>query len=426
MCLQGFVNYLSTKTVWRNADIGSQIMEKILEYADIVALTRNASCIRCGPCDSDSLMTAKMLADAREEIRNWPGYQPTELHRLDAFSDALGLKSIHYKDESTRFGLGSFKAVGGAYAVFAHVLGCLGKPTTQEEFSALRTGAYRDECADIVITSATDGNHGRSVAWGAQMIGTPCKIYLHRDVSMGREQALLDLGAEIMRVDGDYDESVKACARDAEAGGWHVVSDTSYEGYVDIPRQVMSGYGIIASEVMDVLRDDPPSHVFIPAGVGGLASALAMAFRNECGEQAPHIIVVESAYADCIGQSFRAGRPVDVTIEKETVMAGLSCGENSLIAIRILTDCANAAVSITDDAVAAAMCAMHDGTLGNGRSIEAGECAVAGLVALAGLMKRPDDAAKLGLDAQSNVLVIGTEGATDRAIYDAMLEAGRG
>jgi diaminopropionate ammonia-lyase len=212
-------------------------------------------------------------------------------------------------------------------------------------------------------------------------------------------------GAEVVRIDGDYDASVHRCAEEAAANGWFVVSDTSYAGYSDLPRQVMAGYTLMASEVLEACGAAPPTHVFAQAGVGGLAAAVCAEMWMVLGERRPHFVIVESERAACLLESARAGTPRHVAIREETVMAGLSCGEVSLLAWEILSRGAA-------DFVAA-----------GGGAIEAGECAVAGVIALIAASGDPEMRARLGLDASSRVLLLGSEGATDPEIYRAIIAA---
>jgi diaminopropionate ammonia-lyase len=238
------------------------------------------------------------------------------------------------------------------------------------------------------------------------------------------------LGAEIVRVDGNYDESVHICARDSAANGWFVVSDTSYDGYVEIPRQVMAGYATMATEVLAQaasLSGGPITHVFVQAGVGGLAAGLAARFWMELGDgpdvRLPRFVIIESEYAACLMKSAKQGRAATIKIRHETVMAGLSCGEASLIAWEVVRRAASDFVTIADGAVAPAMRMLASGVAGGGQ-IEAGECSAAGPVALIAACCDQRRRNRMGLDANSRVLVIGSEGATDPAIYSEILKAG--
>jgi diaminopropionate ammonia-lyase len=356
------------------------------------------------------------LADrAMAEIRQWPGYAPTPLLDLDRLAGALGLGAVLYKDESKRFGLGSFKALGGAYAV----IGLL-SDKLEVSMTDLRAGRARTAAQGITVTTATAGNHGRSVAWGARQGGCRCRIYIHSGVSEGRAKAMADLGAEVVRIDGTYDDSVQLCARDSAENNWFVISDTSYEGYLKIPRNVMAGYTTLAAEVLDQ-TDKPITHVFAQAGVGGLAAALVA--RLWMVAPKPHVVIIESEHAACLLRSARRGAPASVKVRNETVMAGLSCGEVSIVAWEVLRRAAADFVTISDSAVAPAMRMLASGVAGGGK-IEAGECSVPGPVALIAACCDLKLREAMKLDAESRVLVIGSEGATDPEIYGKILAAG--
>jgi diaminopropionate ammonia-lyase len=286
----------------------------------------------------------------------------------------------------------------------------------------IRAGQGRERARVITVTTATDGNHGRSVAWGARQAGCGCRIYIHAQVSAGRAAAMAELGAELVRIDGDYDDSVHLCARESAENGWFMVSDTSYNGYIDIPRHVMAGYATIATEVL-AQAAGPITHVFVQAGVGGLAAALAARLWMETGADRPRFVIVESERAACLLKSARRGAPASVKIRHETVMAGMSCGEVSLVAWQILRRAASDFVTIADSGIAPAMRMLAFGEAGGGE-IEAGECAVAGPVAL--IAACCDDGLRkaMNLDASSRVLVIGSEGATDPVIYRKILAGG--
>jgi diaminopropionate ammonia-lyase len=328
---------------------------------------------------------------ARAEIASWPGYAPTPLAALPDIARSAGIARVDYKDESGRFGLGSFKALGGAYAVLRQIRAA-GRPAR-----------------DIVVTCATDGNHGRSVAWGARRFGCACVIYVHETVSQGRIDAIAAYGAEIRRVPGTYDDAVREAARDAGANGWIVVSDTSYPGYTDIPRDVMQGYAVMVEEAL-AARDLPPTHVFVQAGVGGLAAAVCGHLWETLGDARPRTIVVEPDRAACLFESARQGRAANIAGALDTAMAGLACGETSLLAWEILEEGASDFLTVPDEAAFAAMRLLAP-------RLVAGESAVAGLVGLLGVAARPELARALGLDAASRVLLIGSEGDTDPALY---------
>jgi len=368
-----------------------------------------------------TLLSAPALEQAQAVITTWSGYAPTPLCALPALARDAGVASIHYKDEGARFGLGSFKALGGAYAV-ARLL-CrelsqrLGRVVSHAELQS--DPALRQACADITVTCATDGNHGRSVAWGAQMLGCRCVIYIHATVSEGRKAAIARYGAQVVRTAGNYDDSVQQADRDAKANGWFVISDTSYPGYMDIPRDVMQGYQLMVHEAVSALPQWP-THVFVQAGVGGFAAAVCAYFWERNAQQRPVFVVVEPQQADCLLQSARAGAVVAVKGDLDTLMAGLACGEVSLLAWDFLATGANAFCTIPDAAAVDGMRLLARPQRGD-PVIVAGESAVAGLAAA--LLTAQDSAARasLGLGPDSRVLLFGSEGDTDPALYQQLV-----
>ncbi len=364
----------------------------------------------------DAVLSPAMAEAARAEIAQWPDYAPTPLHSLPALAEALNLGTVAYKDEGARLGMGSFKALGGAYAVLRVAADQLGGVPMAD----VRRGEHAQALSGLTVVTATDGNHGRSVAWGARLAGCRCRIYIHAGVSRGRQVAMEELGAEVVRITGDYDASVRRCAEDAAAHGWTVVSDTSYEGYTDIPRHVMAGYSVMASEVLERMRAGPPTHLFVQAGVGGLAAAMCARLWQALGDRRPRLIIVEPDRAACLFATATAGRPTAVSLEAETVMAGLSCGEVSILAWEVLRRAGGHFVTIGEEAVAPAMRLLASGEAG-GPAIVAGESAVPGLISLVASAKDPAlrDAMKLGPD--SRVLLLGCEGATDPEIYRVMV-----
>ena len=381
-----------------------------------------------GPClagDAASrVLTSADFAAAAAEITEWEGYRPTPLAELNALARALGLAKVLYKDEAPRFGLGSFKALGGAYAALrtlqremSRVLGRTVSP------AAVRAGQHAALAARMTLVTATDGNHGRALAWGCRRFGAPCRIYIHAEVSEARAEAMRALGAKVVRIDGNYDDSVRLSREEAEAHGWFAVSDTSWPGYVDPPRDVMAGYGVMAREICDAL-DRPPTHAVLQAGVGGLAAAVAAGLRQHWGREAPRIAVAEPELAACLFESARAGRMAAVRIEEETLMAGLSCGEPSALAWDILSEEAQDFLTVPESFVGPAMRLLAR-PLGGDPKIEAGESAVAGLAALIAAARSEAWRRRLGLDENARVLLIGSEGATDPESYAAAMAGGR-
>lgn len=367
------------------------------------------------------IITENDFSRAIAEISSWNGYAPTPLHSLSCLADKLGLGAIMYKDEGPRFGLGSFKALGGSYAGLLVLQRELSKNLNRHvELSEIRDGSIAKDVAEITLVSATDGNHGRSLAWGAQAVGAPCRIYIHKEVSEGREKSMRDLGAEVIRIDGDYDESVRVTRDEAEENGWFVVSDTSWEGYTRTPTDVMAGYGVMIDEIIEQ-SDRMPTHLFVQGGVGGLAAAMAARLRQKLGAESPRVIVVEPELAACLYASGKAGEKTIFNIDQETMMAGLSCGEPSGLAWGILASEVSDFLTIPESLVAPTM-RLAGRPIGTDPKIQAGESAVAGMAALIALARNQELREKLNLGKNSSVLLIGSEGATDMKIYQEIME----
>ncbi len=366
----------------------------------------------------DEILSLSALAKAKREITSWPGYRPTPLRHLTKLAVAAGIREILYKDEAERFGIGSFKALGGAYAVFRVLQEEIHRQATGTTVTSrdLLSGTYAGVTSHITVTAATDGNHGRSVAWGARNFGCRCVIYLPESTSEGRCRAIAAYGAQVRRVPGTYDDAVRRAAADAAAQHWHVVSDTAYEGFTDVPRHVMQGYALMVEEALAQAPSVPPSHVFVQAGVGGLAAAVCSYLWERLGADRPRIIVVEPDKADCLYRSAECGRPTSAEGALDTMMAGLACGEVSTLAWPILDIGADAFVTVGDEAAAECMRLLAFDRFGDG-AVCAGESAVAGLVGV--LLAASDANARRRLDlcSDSTVLVFGTEGATDPELF---------
>jgi len=369
------------------------------------------------------ILSLKAAKAAHAEISNWPGYGRTPLVALPKLAERLAIAKLNYKDEGSRFGLGSFKALGGAYAVFRLVADAVAeKAGTRPTSSELTSGKYADITRGLTVTCATDGNHGRSVAWGASIFGCQCVIYVHATVSAERAAAIARFGAQVVRTEGNYDDAVRQADSDAARLGRLVVSDTSYEGYLDVPRYVMQGYSVMVQEALDQLserREELPTHVFIQGGVGGLAAAVTAHLWETFGDKAPAVVVVEPDKAACLFESARAGKPTAVKGDLDTIMAGLACGEVSELAWQVLDPGAAAFMTIEDEAALEAMRLLASGDAG--ARIVGGESAVAGLAGLICLSSRTDWREAIGLGSQARVLLFGSEGDTDPQLYNGIV-----
>jgi diaminopropionate ammonia-lyase len=377
---------------------------------------------RSYPAALAAILNLPETLDARRVIESLNWYVPTPLRSLPGLAAALGIGQLFIKDESTRFGLRAFKGVGGVYAIYRLLRAradSMGLP--QLTVRDLFEGTHHELAAGVTVACATTGNHGRSVARAAQIFGCKCVIFVPLGTTAGRIAALQALGAQVVEHQGNYDGAVERAAREAQAQGWFVISDTAYPGQADTPRNVMHGYRVIVDEVVRQFGSaPPPTHVFIQTGVGGIAAAFCSHFWEVWGPARPRFIVVESRHADCMLQSAEAGRPTLIKGALNTRLYGLASGKPSTLAWEILSAGADDFVSIDDAASFMAMRILARAT-GTDPPVIAGEAGAAGLGALMVALATSGDAAALGLDANSRVLLVATEGATDPATYSEIV-----
>jgi diaminopropionate ammonia-lyase len=363
------------------------------------------------------------LARARSHISAWPDYAPTPLISLPGLAKVANVQSVHYKDESHRFGLKSFKPLGGAYAVASLLLRELPTRVGVDEVTtqALLDGTFREQSATVTVCAATDGNHGRSVAWGARMFGCRCVIFINEAVSIGREQAIAAYGAEVRRNPGSFDDAVRMAQETADIEGWFVIPDTSDGVVIVAPRDVTQGYGVMAAEAIEQQPfEGAPSHLFLQAGVGGMAAATCAGYWQTFGQNRPKTILVEPDSSACWFASLEAGKPVALSGDLDSVMGGLSCGEVSQVAWKILRIGADAALTIPDEIAENAMRQLADGVFGDAPLV-VGESGVAGLAGFLAVAADSDARRTLGLDSNSRIQLFGTEGATDPETYAAIV-----
>lgn len=371
------------------------------------------------PGDAD-LLGLDAAAGVERHLRYRDRHAETPLVSLPALAAATHVAAIHMKDEGQRLGLGSFKALGGAYAVIRLVLEeartRLGRPVDMDE---LHTPDIRRIARTMTFACATDGNHGRSVAQGADLVGARSAIFVHAGVSDERVAAIARFGAEIIRVAGNYDDSVKEAAHIAGERRWIILSDTSWPGYERIPGLVMQGYTALVREALRQMPA-PPTHVFIQSGVGGIAAAVAGHLAIAFKEQRPVFTVVDPARAACLFETARAGRPVTVRHGEPTIMSMLECYEPSLVAWRILSRAADAFMTVDEDDAIAVMRRLAD-PLATDPALVAGE---SGGVGLAGFLKAtadPEIRTALAIGAESRIFLVNTEGATDPGKYQEIV-----
>ena len=343
---------------------------------------------------------SNMLGNAYKTISNWKSYKATPLLKLDKLQKDLKLNNIFYKDESKRFHLKSFKALGGAYAV--------------EKISKRKK--------NITISSATAGNHGRSVAWGAQRLKLRCKIFVSQFVSETRVKEIKRFGAEVIRVKGNYEDSLKECQRLSKKNDWEIVQDVSTKNYKYIPQLTMAGYSILIKEISNQ-TNQYITHIFLQAGVGGLAAGVVAGVAKYF-KRIPKIIIVEPDRADCVLQSIKVKRLKKIRIIKESIMGGMSCNEMSLVPWQVLKKTTNCCVSISDKNIAKTVAGLKDKRFSK-TSIIGGECAAPGVIALIGICNNVKTKKFLNINKNSNILVIGCEGNADVKLYKQLLSKGR-
>ncbi len=361
-----------------------------------------------------------VFAQTRAFHRQIPGYKPSPLRNLSGLANMLGVGGIWVKDESVRLNLNSFKVLGGSFAIYQFIKRQLGMEDQDLSFEELISDETHARLGEITFATATDGNHGRGVAWAAEKLKCKAVIYVHKATSVARIRAIESYGAEVHIVDGTYDDAVHLASREADANGWQVISDTSWEGYEDIPRWVMQGYTTMLTEAQEQLAGTgivKPTHVFVQAGVGALAAAVTGFYASRFGADRPTQVVVEPATADCLYQSAKIGDglPHDVDGDLQTIMAGLACGEPSAIAWGVLWDSVDAFMT-SPDYVAAKGMRVYGMPLAGDPFIVSGE---SGAVTLGALTFIAEDSGfadlkdYLGLGPDSQILLINSEGNTD-------------
>ena len=346
------------------------------------------------------ILNSDLLEDAYKTISKWQKYQPTPLESLNKLSNELKLKNIFYKDESKRFGLKSFKALGGAYAV-----------------EKITKGKK-----DVIVSTATAGNHGKSVAWGAKNLGLNCKIFISENVSETRAEEMRNLNAEVIRVKGNYEDSLNFCKEESKKNNWEIIQDVAWPDYELVPKLTMAGYSTIIKEI-SMQTNEYITHIFLQAGVGGMAAGLVAGVANYF-KKVPKIIIVEPENANCVMQSIENNTPTSVDIKKESIMGGMSCGEVSLVPWQILKNSVNNCISVSDKFVSLTVAMLADKILSD-ISIEGGECSTPGITSLISCCNNKEIKSTLEINENSNILLIGCEGSADIDLYQKLLSEGK-
>ena len=346
-----------------------------------------------------NILTEEDIDEAFKIISDWENYAPTPLLLLDKLSTELKLKRIFYKDESKRFHLKSFKALGGSYAVEKITKGN----------------------KEIVISTATAGNHGRSVAWGSKKLGLKCKIFISEYVSETRAEAMRDFGADVIRVKGNYEDSLNECIKQSNQNNWQIVQDVAWKNYMLVPKLTMAGYSVMMKEISEQINNQKVSHIILQAGVGGMAAAMVAGLARYLNH-VPQIIIVEPDSAACVLASINTGKIEKISIEKESIMGGMSCGEVSLVPWQILKKSVNYCVTVSDDYISKTIKYLANCELSYEKII-GGECSTPGIISLIGLCNDAKIRKKINLNEDSNVLLFGCEGDADEELYQKLLNS---
>ena len=379
-----------------------------------------------------AVMSLENVGKARKFHESFPQYSVTPLAQLKGMAEHLGLGSLFVKDESYRFGLNAFKVLGGSFAMARYIAGQLGKDVSQVDYNYLTGDKLKEEFGQATFFTATDGNHGRGVAWAANRLGQKAVVLMPKGSVQSRFNNIAKEGAQVSIEEVNYDECVRranAMAEKTEHGV--MVQDTAWEGYEDIPAWIMQGYGTMASEAAQQLKEagvDRPTHIFIQAGVGSLAGAVQGYFANLFHDCEPTVVVMEAQAADCLYQGAKAGdgdiRIVDGDLS--TIMAGLACGEPNIISWDILKNHSAFFVSCPDWVSAKGMRMLGAPVKGDPQVIS-GESGAVGMGLIATLMTEPEYAElkqAIGLDENSRVLMFSTEGDTDPENYRKIVWGG--
>ena len=371
-----------------------------------------------------SVMALEEVEKARAFHKTIPGYERTPLAHLTHMADRLGLKDVCVKDESYRFGLNAFKVLGGSFAMAKYIAKQTGRDISELDFETLTSDKLREEFGQATFFTATDGNHGRGVAWAANKLGQKAVVLMPKGSTQTRLNNILKEGAKATIEEENYDECVRMAAKEAaETEHGIMVQDTAWEGYEEIPTWIMQGYGTLALEADHQLEEDNcrPTHIFIQAGVGSLAGAVVGYFANRFKENPPIMTVVEAKAADCLFRSASKGdgSRVDVTGDMLTIMAGLACGEPNTVSWDILRNHADAFVSCPDW-VSANGTRIYSSPMKGDERVISGESGSVTMGLVAAIMTKPElkelkEALKL--DENSQVLLVSSEGDTDPDRY---------
>ncbi len=381
---------------------------------------------------STEFMSREIIGKVRKFHQSFPKYQPTPLHSLPKLANKINIKKIWVKDESFRLGLNAFKVLGGSYAI-AFYLSCkLGIEIAELSFEALKTPEYKEKLGTITFVTATDGNHGRGVAWTARELDQKAVVFMPKGSSQFRVDNIKKENAEVIVTNEYYDETVKMAANFAAENNGVLIQDTAWEGYIEIPTWIMQGYSTLIDEVLEQMKmqgDLMPTHVFLQAGVGSLAAAIQGYLTTKFGDDRPLTVIIEPHNAACLFKSAQIGdtKPHAVGGSLATIMAGLACGKPNIIAWRVLRDYADFFISCSDGIAAKGMKILGNSLL-NDPKIISGESGAVGLGLLVELLTNDsyrDLRKKMSLFKESRVLIFSTEGDTDPDHYRKIVWEGK-
>jgi diaminopropionate ammonia-lyase len=352
-------------------------------------------------------------------------YEETPLVSLQKLAQNLQVKGIYVKDESYRFGLNAFKVLGGSYAIGNYIAGKLNKNIDEMPYQTMVSEAVRKELGEVTFVSATDGNHGRGVAWTANKLKQKSVIYMPKGSAEERLKNIKAEGAEASITELNYDDAVRLADRHGKERGWVLVQDTSWEGYEDIPTWIMQGYMTMAYEAYQQLQEVNPTHIFLQAGVGSMAGGVQGFFASVFGEERPLTTIVEPEKAACIFQTAKArdGKIHPVTGDMDTIMAGLACGEPATVGWEVLADYSDNFVSCPDYVAAQGMRVLGNPLPGDTKVI-AGESGAAGFGLVYEILTNPELTwmkQELKLNEESVILFFNTEGDTDKENYQKIV-----
>lgn len=367
------------------------------------------------------MLTLEKARQIQQFHQSFPMYSQTPLAHLNDYANMTGVKDIYVKDESFRFGLNAFKVLGGSYAIGKYIGQKLGIPESELTYTYLTDKETKNKLGEMTFISATDGNHGRGVAWTANRLGQKSVILMPKGSSKERLSNIMAEGADARITELNYDDAVRLAYSMAQANGWVMVQDTAWEGYEDIPTWIMQGYMTMAYEAYQQLQGVRPTHIFIQAGVGALAGAVIGFFATLFGENRPIMTVVEPDEAACVFETMKAndGKRHFVTGDMNTIMAGLACGEPNTVSLEILKEYADYFISCPDYMAAQGMRILGN-PLPNDDRVISGESGASSFGAVSEILRNPEYESmrkKLGLDEQSVVLFFSTEGDTDKCHY---------